>query len=94
MSVADAVHHKLRKPHNNRLLRSRLNPLNRSVTQPLHNANFAVSNSSNDSSKTNNGESTVVRRKLNVRQDLCDSNNRKVNASQHQHDRNSNSSDV
>ena len=93
MNVADAVHHKRRKRHNNLLL-PRLNLSRRNVALRIHNVNFAVSNSSNDSSKTNSVELIVVRRKLNVRPDLCDSNSRKVNASQHQHDRNSNNSDV
>ena len=88
------VHHKLRKQHNNRLLRVHLR--SRSVTQRIHNVSFAGLSSSNDSSKTNSDVSSVrpVRRKLNVRRDLCDSNNPRVNASQHQRDRNHSNNDA
>jgi hypothetical protein len=88
------VHHKQRKQHNNRLLRVHLR--RRSVTQRIHNVSFADPSSSNDSSKTNSDVSSVrpVRPELNVRRDLCGSSNRRVNASQHQRDRNNSNNDA
>ena len=87
MSDADAVH---RRRRNNRLLHSRLNLLNRSVTLPLRNANSDASNRSNDASRLNSVESSAVRRKLNVLRSQCDNNSRRVNVSQHQHDSHNN----
>ena len=83
-----AVHHKRRKRHNNQLLRnSRLNRLKLNVILPARNANSGASS-------RNNVESTLVRRKLNVRQDLCANSNLRANASQHQLDRHNRNNDA
>ena len=88
MSERDAVHRKRR--NNQLLLNSKLNRLNRSVSQRIHDANNVVWSRSSDNSRTHSDERNVrqVHRKLNAQHDLCDNNNRRANESQHQDDRN------
>jgi len=84
MSDRDVVHHKPPKRLNNRLLlNSKLNRLNRSVSQRIHDANNGASSRSNDNSRTHSDELNVlpVHRRLNEQFDLCDNNSRRANAS-------------
>jgi hypothetical protein len=79
---------KRRRRHNQ--LRPRLRRRKRNATTQARNVISAVSSRNNDGSKTISGESSVrpVHRKLNALHDLCDSNSRKVNASQHRNSNN------
>lgn len=85
MSDRDAAHRKRR--NNQLLLNSKLNPLNRSVSQRIHDANNGAWSRSNDNSRTHSDERNVrkVRRRLNAPRDLCN-NNRRAKESQHQDD--------
>ena len=100
MSDRDAVHHKRRRRRHNPWLRRRLRLNSNVATATVRNNAKRVASSNRGRSRDNNNRTCndltchvkrsvqQVHHRLNVRHDLCDNSNRRLNALQHLRDRN------